>query len=149
MINYLGATRIGVWGIKHVVSPFQKWAYRVSGGRIMSNVGAQRNVLLLTTKGRKTGKDRTTPVFYLRHGESVVICNVRPEFEPTNPWVLNLRNSQIARLQIGSDIARYHAREATDDEISQLWPQLINLWSPFQTHYERGGRRTIFILERV
>ena len=34
----------------------------------MSKVGTDGNVLLLTTKGRRTGRDRTIPVFYLRYG---------------------------------------------------------------------------------
>lgn len=148
MINRLGATRIGVWAIKHFVAPLQRWIYRTTGGRVLSNVGGDRNVLLLTTKGRRTGRDRTTPVFYLRDGEAVVICNVKPEFERTNPWVINLRSNPVAQLQIGQDTAQYQAREATEGEINRLWPQLIKLWPAFQVHYERGGRRSIFILER-
>lgn len=149
MINRLGATRIGVWAIKHLVSPLQRWIYRRTGGRVWSNVGTGRNVLLLTTKGRRTGKYRTIPVFYLRDGEAVVICNVRPEFERTNPWVINLRSNPVAQLQIGPDIAQYRARQASDDEIDRLWPRLIKLWPAYQVHYEHGGCRTIFILERV
>ena len=60
MINRLRATRMGVWAIKHLVSPLQRWAYRRTGGRVWSNVGTGRDVLLLTTKGRRTGKDRTS-----------------------------------------------------------------------------------------
>lgn len=149
MINRLGATRIGVWVIKQFVSPFQRWIYRATGGRVLSTVGSGRNVLLLTTQGRRTGKDRTTPVFYLRDGEDVVICNVKPEFERTNPWVINLRDNPVAQLQIGPDIAQYQAREATDDEINRLWPQLISLWPAYQLHFERGGRRNIFVLARA
>jgi deazaflavin-dependent oxidoreductase (nitroreductase family) len=116
MINRLGATPAGVWVIKNLVSPLQRWVYRSSRGKRLSNMGSGRNVLLLTTKGRRTGKDRTIPVFYLRDGDAIVICNVRPQSERgTNPWVLNLRSHPVARLQIGSDIAQYHAREATAD----------------------------------
>jgi len=146
-IAQLGANRWGVQAIKHLFSPFQRRVYQLSGGRILSQLGRDRNVLLLTTKGRRTGKDRITPVFYLHDGEKVVICNVRPEFERTNPWVLNLRNDPIIKAQIGSETWQYHAREATEDEIDRLWPQLTKLWPAFQTHYERGGYRSIFVLE--
>jgi len=149
MISQLGATRWGVSAIKHLVSPFQRWVYQITGGKIMSHMGQDRNVLLLTTKGRRTGKDRTIPVFYLRDGDRVVICNVKPEHESTNPWVLNLRHNPIAMLQIGRDIDWYRAREATQSEIDHLWPRLIKLWPAFQAHHERGGQRSIFILEHV
>jgi deazaflavin-dependent oxidoreductase (nitroreductase family) len=149
LINRHGATRLGLWIIKHLVSPLQRWIYHTTGGRIMSNLGKDRNVLLLTTKGHLTGKDRTTPVFYLRDGEKVVICNVKPEHEGTNPWVINLRNNPLARLQIRQETAQYQAQEAKDGDIDRLWPRLIKLWPAFQSHYERGGRRSIFTLERV
>src|SRR6266487_176674 len=103
MINRLGATRIGVWAIKHLISPLQRWIYHASGGRFGSTVSPGQNVLLLTTKGRRTGQDRTIPVFYLRDGDSIVICNVNPGFERTNPWVVNLRANPVAQLQIGRD----------------------------------------------
>jgi deazaflavin-dependent oxidoreductase (nitroreductase family) len=150
MINRLGATPAGVWVIKNLISPIQRWIYRGSRGRLLPNLGSGRNVLLLTTKGRRTGKDRTIPVFYLRDGDAVVICNVRPESERgTNPWVINLRSHPVAQLQIGSDTAKYCAREATADEINRLWPRLIGLWPANQAHHERGGRRIVFILERA
>jgi deazaflavin-dependent oxidoreductase (nitroreductase family) len=149
VIYQLGATSLGVWLIKHLVSPLQRWIYRISKGKALSSIGSGRQVLLLTTKGRRTGKDRTVPVFYLRDGETVVICNVRPEFERTNPWVINLRSHPVAQLQIGQDKAQYQARQATEDEVNRYWPRLIELWPAFKVHYRNGGRRSIFILERV
>lgn len=149
MLYQLGATRPGVWAIKHLVSPLQRWIYQKSGGKHMASVGSSRGVLLLTAKGRRTGKDRTTPLFYLRDGEAIVICNVIPEFERTNPWVLNLLSHPVARLQIGQKTADYKARQAAKDEINRLWPRLVELWPAYKDHYERGGRRSIFILEHA
>ncbi len=148
-INRFAATRTGVWAIKHLASPLQRWIYHGTGGRVFSTIGPGRNVLLLTIKGRRTGRERTTPVFYLRDGESVVICNVNPGFERTNPWVLNLRANPVARLQIGRESGLYQAREATDAEVERLWHRLIAVWPAYQSYYERGGRRAIFILTRA
>lgn len=149
MIDRFGATRAGVWAIKHLISPLQRWIYRSSKGRFFSTAGSGRKVLLLTTKGRRTGKDRTTPVFYLRDGDSIVICNVNPGFERTNPWVINLRANPAARLQIGRDIGQYQAREASVAETERLWPRLVKIWPTYQTHFDRSGLRAIFILERI
>ena len=148
IINRLGATRAGVWAIKHVVSPLQRWVYASSGGRVFSKIGSGRNVLLLTTKGRRTGVDRTNPVFYLRDGELVIICNVNPGFERTNPWVINLRANPIARIQIGKATGLYQARPATDAEVERYWPKLVAIWPAYQSHFAHGGRRSIFILEK-
>ncbi len=147
MVNHLGATRLGVWGIKHIVSPTQRLLYRVTGGRAFTTTGAGRDVLLLTTRGRLTGKDRTIPVYYLRDGNRIVICNVNPGFERTNPWVTNLRAHPIAWLQIGPERAEYHAHEATEAEIRLYWPRLLSIWPAYGAHFAKSHQRAIFVLE--
>jgi deazaflavin-dependent oxidoreductase (nitroreductase family) len=148
VIDRLGATRLGVWMIKHIVAPAQRFLYRASGGRLFTSTGAGREVLLLTTKGRLTGKDRTIPLYYLRDGNRIIICNVNPGFERTNPWVTNLRAYPIAKVQIGPEIAEYHARQATEAEIELYWPRLINIWPAYNSYYEKSHQRAIFVLER-
>ena len=148
MIDRIGATHFGVWMIKHIVSPTQRLLYQVTNGRAFTSAGAGRDVLLLTTKGRLTGKDRTTPVYYLRDGNRIIICNVNPGFERTNPWVENLRAHPIAKLQIKSEIADYHAREATEPEISLYWQSLISIWSAYEVYFAKSHQRAIFVLER-
>jgi deazaflavin-dependent oxidoreductase (nitroreductase family) len=103
--------------------------------------------LLLTTTGRRTGKEHTTPVYYLRDGSRLVLCNVNPGFEHPNPWTLNLRANPLARVQIGSERSIYQAREASETEVERYWPQLVQVWSAYETFYQRSGQRAIFLLE--
>jgi F420H(2)-dependent quinone reductase len=49
--------------------------------------------------------------------------------------------------RMGSTSGTYHAREATDEEVARIWPQLVRIWPAYQTHYDRSGQRSIFILE--
>jgi F420H(2)-dependent quinone reductase len=137
-----GASRPAVWAIKHVVTPVHRCIYRRTGGRVLS-----RNVLLLTTQGRKTGEPRTTPVFFLRDGGRLVVCNVKPGSERTNPWVLNIRANPTATVQIGSDVITCDARELHGREVDRHWPNLVALWPAYAKHYERSGERAIFVLE--
>lgn len=119
MINHFGVTRLGVWTIKHIISPSQRWLYKLTAGRTFRLGRENREILLLTTQGRKTGKKRTTPVFFLRDGDRLVICNVNPGFEHTNPWVLNLRANPRVKAQVGPDINIYDAREAMGEEMDR------------------------------
>jgi F420H(2)-dependent quinone reductase len=149
MLRKLGATRFGVWIIKHVVAPLDRWLYQRTGGKVVSTGKPAGPILLLTTTGRQSGQERTTPVFFLRDLQRIIICNVNPGFERTNPWVLNLRAHPVATLQIASDRRAYHAREATPSEVDLYWPALTRIWPAYQTHFERSGQRTIFILEEI
>lgn len=106
-----------------------------------------RNILLLTTTGRKTGRSRTTPVFFLRDPNRLVVCNVKPGSERTNPWVLNLRANPKALVQIGSEVITCEARELHGAELDRYWPQLVALWPAYREHYRRSGQRAVFMLE--
>lgn len=147
LLRRIGGTWLGVWMVKHIFSPLDLRLYRWSGGRRIALGRPLAPRLLLTTTGRRTGAQRTIPVFFLRDGARLVICNVNPGFEQPNPWTLNLRANPLARVQAGSASGAYYAREATDEEIERYWPQLVRIWPAYQTHYNRSGQRSIFILE--
>lgn len=140
----LGATHLGVLLIGRVISPLQRWLYRRTGGRIA--LTGRAPVLLLSTTGRRSGLERTVPLFYLRDGGCLVICNVNPGFEGPNPWVLNLRAQPRATVQVGRETYAVTAHEATDEETDRYWPRLTKIWPAYQTFFEADGKRAVFIL---
>ena len=103
-------------------------------------------VLLLTTRGRRTGRPRTVPLFYVRDGGRLVVCNVNPGFEHPNPWTLNVRADRHVRIELDGNTRRMTAHEASDDELTQYWPQLTRIWPAYQTFYDQGGQRSVFVL---
>ena len=90
---------------------------------------------------------RTTPVFYRRDGERLIICNVNPGFERVNPWTLNLRAYPVARVQVGREEITCRARLASQEEITRYWPRLVALWPAYEAHYARSAQRALFVLE--
>ncbi len=143
----LGRTRAGVLAIGRIVSPLQKELYRRTGGRL--SLTGHAPVVLLTTTGRRTGKARTVPLLYLRDGDRLVVCNVNPGFERPNPWVLNLRAEPHAHVQLGRSTISVRARPASADELDRYWPQLTRIWPAYQAFYDKGGERSVFVLERA
>jgi len=141
----LGGTRVGVLAIGRIVSPLQRQLYRGTGGRL--SLTGRAPVLLLTTTGRRTGKARTVPLLYLRDGDRLVICNVNPGFKRPNPWVVNLRAQPHAQVRIGRGTTSMTARLATDDELARYWSQLTKVWPAYQAFYDKGGKRSVFVLE--
>jgi deazaflavin-dependent nitroreductase family protein len=144
-VRRLGSTRVGVLAIGRVFSPFQRRLYRMTAGRI--SLTGDAPVLLLTTTGRRSGRPRTVPLFYLRDEDRLVVCNVNPGFERANPWTLNLRADGRARVQVGAETFAVTSHEATGKELDRYWPRLTRLWPAYETFYNDGGKRSIFILE--
>ena len=123
--------------------------YRLSGGRISSRaLGCP--VVLLTTTGRKSGQPRTAPIFGFPEGQSVVVVpsNAGKELYPS--WYLNLRANPQAQVQMGHEVRRVRAREATPEERERLWPRLVTYYGGYQAYRERTERHIpLVILEPV
>jgi deazaflavin-dependent oxidoreductase (nitroreductase family) len=140
----VGATRFGVLLIGRLISPLQRWLYRVTKGRV--SLTASAPVLLLTTIGRRSGQPRTVPLLYVRDGSVLVVCNVNPGFERPNPWTLNLRANGRAWVELRGTTLAVDARLAVVEEIDRYWPRLVELWPAYERFYKQGGQRTLFVL---
>jgi deazaflavin-dependent oxidoreductase (nitroreductase family) len=128
-------------------TPLQRWLYVKGGGRV--SLTGRAPVLLLTTTGRRTGLARTVPLLYVGDGGRLVVCNVNPGFERPNPWILNLRADPRARVQLRRDVFDVTAREASAAEVERYWRRLTRIWPAYQAFYDKGGKRSVFILQPV
>lgn len=144
MLSRIGSTRVGVWLIGRLISPFQRWVIRTTGGRVTLT---RKPMLLLTAIGRRSRKPRTIPLLYLRDGDDLIVCNVGPPGERRNPWPLNVRANPDVTIRISGVAERRRAREARPDELERLWPRLVALWPPYERFFARTHERAIFALE--
>jgi deazaflavin-dependent oxidoreductase (nitroreductase family) len=117
----------------------QTWLYRKTGGKLGGTlVGAP--VLLLTTTGRKTGKQRTAPLLYIRDGATLVVVASKGGF-PTHPaWYLNLTANPKVEVQVGANVQLMNARTASDEEKAKYWPTLVAMYSDYQMYQDRTDR---------
>jgi F420H(2)-dependent quinone reductase len=127
-----------------LISPFQRWVIRTTGGRVTLT---RKPVLLLTAIGRRSGQPRTIPLLYLRDGDNLIVCNVRPPGERRNPWPLNVRANPEVTIRISGVAERRRVREAGPEELERLWPSLVALWPPYERFFARTHERAIFVLE--
>jgi len=107
-------------------------------------------ILLLTTKGRKTGLDRTVPLIYTWEDENPVIVASKGG-APENPgWFKNLVKTPDAEVQILDRHFPVRAREANGEERTKLWRQMNGMWPQYAAYQERTERRIpVVVLERA
>ncbi len=114
--------------------------YRATGGRVLGSFrGAP--VLLLTTRGRKSGKARTTPLLYLQDGERLVVVASKGGAPKHPAWFLNLRSSPDVTVERGRERLALRAREADDEERERYWPQVVAMYAGYAGYQERTSRR--------
>ena len=106
--------------------------------------------LLLTTRGRKTGQERVSPLIYGRHGDDYLIVASKGG-TPENPaWYLNLEANPEVGLQVGGDKFKAHARTATPEEKAVMWPIMTKEWPDYDTYQTKTERDIpVVVLERV
>jgi deazaflavin-dependent oxidoreductase (nitroreductase family) len=116
------------------------WLYRKSGGKLGARLmGAP--VLLLTTRGRKTGKSRTTPLIYLDDGSQLAVVASKGGW-PTDPlWYRNLQAESAVEVQVGSDMRSMVARTAPAEERDRLWPRLVALYAAYADYQSWSDRQ--------
>ncbi|WP_328387798.1 nitroreductase family deazaflavin-dependent oxidoreductase [Nocardia sp. NBC_00416] len=135
------------------MSKVNTWAYRRTGGRIGGTwrvgSGFRKPVptLLLEHTGRKSGKQFTIPLLYLRDEANIVVVASQGGL-PKNPqWYYNLVAQPDTTVQIGKEKLPVRARLADDAERDRLWPKLLELYADFDNYQSWTERRIpVFVL---
>ncbi len=124
--------------------------YRVSGGRFGARFLDGQPLLLLFTRGRKTGKRRTHPLIFLEDGERLVIVASKGGYPKHPDWYGNLVANPDVEVQIGPRREARRARTALGDERSALWPRLVALYAPYADYQTITEREIpVVVLERT
>jgi deazaflavin-dependent oxidoreductase (nitroreductase family) len=114
---------------------------RASGGNLGHRLFGGR-VVLLTTVGRRSGRQRTTPLAYMRHGDSLVVAASCGGSERIPDWWLNLQHQPLAVIEMYGVKSVVHARRAEDHMLGKLTPEFEGSF-PQMLFYRRMTRREI------
>ena len=110
--------------------------YRLTGGMIGGRVG-KSPVLLLTTIGRKSGKEYTTPLFYLAEGNRFALVASNRGTGKLPNWWLNMRDTLTAHIQVGSRKLAVTAKQAEPEERQRLWPRLVAQYADYENYQKQ------------
>jgi deazaflavin-dependent oxidoreductase (nitroreductase family) len=124
--------------------------YRATDGEEGYSWQRGTSILLLTTKGRKSGVERTTPLIFERHGDDYLIVASRGGTDAPPGWYVNLQAEPDVQVQVKGDVFRAHARDASPEEKPEMWRKMAAVW-PDYDEYQKKTDRTIpvVVLERA
>jgi len=112
------------------------WIYRKTGGRVLGCFGSTP-VLLLTTRGRKTGQPRTNGLLYLDRGDHWAVA-ASWAGEPKHPvWYLNLMAHPDVTIQVRDREIPVRARQLEGDERALVWKEILAQDSSFAEYEGR------------
>ena len=114
--------------------------YVRTDGRLGSQIGPIQ-LLLLRTKGRKTGRQRTAALLYVTDAGRPVVIGSKGGSDTPPAWVLNLRADPDAEIQVGTLRWPVRARFTRGEERARLWRKAVAAWPPYRSYQERTRRQ--------
>lgn len=106
--------------------------------------------LILTTKGRKSGKERKAPLIYGRRGDAFLVVASKGGSPEPPAWYRNLQADPSVEVQVRGEKFPARARDATPEEQAELWKVMTAQWPDYDTYQTRTERRIpIVVLERA
>jgi deazaflavin-dependent oxidoreductase (nitroreductase family) len=114
--------------------------FRANDGNVGGNFkGAP--LLLLHSKGAKTGQERVNPMMYQKVGDSYAVFASKGGM-PTNPdWYHNLVANPEATVEVGTETVPVTARVATGDERERIWSKQKSDYSGFADYENKTTRQ--------
>ncbi len=98
------------------------------------------STLLLTTKGRKTGKLRRTALIYGEDDGRYLVVASTGGGDRHPAWYLNLVAEPEVEIQVEAKKLQARARTADDDEKPVLWEKMAEIWPDYDKYQARTDR---------
>jgi F420H(2)-dependent quinone reductase len=105
-------------------------------------------VIILTTRGAKSGKIRKSPLMRVEHdGRYAAVASLGGA--PHNPqWYHNVVAEPLVEVQDGPHKQAMRAREATGDEKAQWWARAVEAFPDYANYQAKTTRQIpVFVLE--
>ncbi|MFJ4483041.1 nitroreductase family deazaflavin-dependent oxidoreductase [Streptomyces longwoodensis] len=105
-------------------------------------------VIVLTTRGARSGKIRKTPLMRVEHGGRYAVVASQGGAPKHPVWYHNIKADPHVELQDGPDRRDYRAREVTGAEKAEWWERAVAAYPPYADYQTKTDREIpVFVLE--
>lgn len=141
-LQALARTRLGGWLFITVFPAIDRRLIPLSRGRLKVALG--QPILLLHTRGARSGEPRTSPLLYTPHGDGFVVVASKAGAARNPAWFHNIRaHPEAVAVEIGGRRVPVRARVVEGAERAELWQHANDNYDGYQTYQRRAGHRTI------
>jgi len=112
----------------------------------LTGPGAFRQTLILTTRGRKTGREVSTPLLYIEENGKLYLVASFGGNDSHPGWYRNLIANPEVKVERNNESRRYRTRSLSTEEADRVWPKLLALY-PAYADYRKKTARVIPVIE--
>jgi deazaflavin-dependent oxidoreductase (nitroreductase family) len=108
------------------------------------------SVLILTTTGRKSGEQRSTPLIYGKSGDRYLVVASQGGAPDHPAWYKNLSADPDVSVQVRGETFNARARTAAAEEKPELWSIMTSNWPAYDEYQTKTERDIpVVVLERT
>jgi deazaflavin-dependent oxidoreductase (nitroreductase family) len=122
-----------------------RWVVRRSRGRLGSRWFGGSDLVLLTVRGRSTGRLHTVPLMSLPDGDDLLVVASQGGVDREPQWWLNLLVDAHAQVERRGERFAVVAEKVGDEERHALWDRFVATYDGF-TDYQAKVRREIAVV---
>ena len=126
-------------GTIRLIGRLHAWLWKLAGGKLGDAFG-RAPFMMLTTRGRKTGRPRTTPVLYLQDGADLIVVASFGGNDTHPAWYLNLERYPEAEVLVKGERRRVVAHRVSPEEKELIWRRLVKVYPNFAVYQQRTSR---------
>jgi deazaflavin-dependent oxidoreductase (nitroreductase family) len=129
--------------LHHIDAPFLKWS---KGQHSLTTWLSGLPVVVLTTKGARTGKSRTIPLAGFPDGDNIVLVPSSFGTRHYPAWYYNLCANPQVQIHVDGETRQYHAIIVDHERRGKYWQLALDYYPGYQLYEQRSGGREIPIV---
>lgn len=149
-MHTIASSKAGAWFLARTQHHLDRAVFKLSGGRTtMAGVMTGIPIVVLATRGAKSGIIRTTPLLCIEDEDSpgrlaVVASNFGQLHNPA--WYYNLKANPQVTGTLHGVASTYAVHEAVEQEYDKFWNYALDTYMGFPHYKVRAGQRHIPIM---
>ena len=119
-----------------------RWLIPRTGGRLKVAIG--QPILLLHTRGAKSGQARSTPLLYTPHHDAYIVVASKAGADHHPAWYHNIRaHPDAVSVEVNGERIGVRPRIVGEPERSELWQVVNDNYNGYDRYAQRAGARVI------
>lgn len=134
-------TRFGGYLFISVFPAIDRALIPVTRGKLSTGLG--QPIILLHTRGAKSGVERTAPLLATQQGDLVVVIASKAGALKHPAWYHNVKADPEVEVTIGGRRVPMRAEIAAGSERDRLWAMACDNYAGYEIYQGRAGERVI------
>lgn len=116
------------------------WMYRKTDGKWGGRFQGKADVVLITMTGRRSGREITTPVIHIPHGDGILMVASQGGLAKNPLWYGNIMAHPRITVQFRATKRAMIARQVSEEEKKELWPVICEVFPDYDLFQNRTAR---------